>query len=293
MTLLELQILFQQKITDVNPVFEIEQRPDTYTIVNYLNRTILEYLKTNFLNQPTFEQQLLAIYAAGDDLRFLIRRNGLLEHPYSTTTHNWGDRAKRYRLPDDILILLSITTTITRTEVMPMTDQKMFVEFRSRLQAEKLVKDSQNQVIHVKPIAFIEDEFYVVVVGDAYITSITADNINYLRKPDKLSFDYNELTGTTTLDITSIGIGTYIRALTALTYVNVAGTPTNYIAGEKFIKVAGYNSISELNAEQIKIGYPWGYTDTPNFPEYMHEDILNRATQLFLEEAKLKLITKE
>jgi hypothetical protein len=161
------------------------------------------------------------------------------------------------------------------------------------MQAERLIKTTRDQVIHVKPVAFIEDEFYLVVVGDAYVTSITADHLTYLRKPDKLSFDYTELTGTPDLDINMVPNGTNIRMLTPVQYVNSGGSATDYLPGDKVIKVSGYNNMIPKNNEPVKIGYPWGFTDTPDFPEYMHEDILERSTQLFLDEANLKLIPKE
>jgi hypothetical protein len=293
MNLLDLQISFQEKITDVNPIFEIEQRPDTYTIINYLNRAIMDYLKKGFMSLQTFEQQLIAVSQAQDDLRFLIKTQDVPEYPWATTNQNWGSRGKRYRLPDNILIPLSLTCTVTRTEVQPYTDQTVFAEFRSRMQAERLIKTTRDQVIHVKPVAFIEDEFYLVVVGDAYVTSITADHLTYLRKPDKLSFDYTELTGTPELDINMVPNGTNIRMLTPVQYVNSGGSATDYLPGDKVIKVSGYNNMIPKNNEPVKIGYPWGFTDTPDFPEYMHEDILERSTQLFLDEANLKLIPKE
>ena len=294
MNLIDLQILFQQKITDVNPVFEIDQRPDSYTIVNYLNRSIRNYLKERFVNLPTFEQQLIAIETARDDLRFLITRGGLLNYPYALNSYNWGSRGKRYRMPDNVLIPISLTSTVTRTEVQAMTNQKMFTQWVSRRQAERMESTTNNKTIHVRPISFIEDEFYVCVVGDAYVTSITGDELTYLRKPDVLSFDYKQLSGTSTIDISSISTNDYFKALTALIYVDPTTlNPANYIAGDKIIKVAGYDTITALSLEPPKIGHPWGFTDTPDFPEYMHEDILKRTSLLFLEEAKLKLVPKE
>ena len=293
MNLLELQILFQQKIADVNPAFETEMRPDTYTIVNYLNRGINTYLKERFTSLPSFEQQLVAIEESREDLRILITRGGLMTYPYAMDTYNWGTRGKRYRIPDNVLIPISISCTVTRTEIAPATNEKMFAQWTSRLKAQRLIRNSHDHTIHIKPLSFIEDEFYVCVLGDAYVTSITGDGITYLRKPDRLDFDFVELTGTSTLNITSVTDGVNMKALTAFTYVNAGGTPTNYIAGEKVTKVAGYNTITALGGEPPKIGHPWGYTNTPDFPEYMHEELLERASTLFLEEAKLKLVPKE
>ena len=76
-----------------------------------------------------------------------------------------------------------------------------------------------------------------------------------------------------------------------MTYVNSVGVATTFKPGDKVLKVAGYNTIT-YDDEQIVVGYPWGLTDTPDFPAYLHDSILDQAVSLFLEEAKLKLITK-
>lgn len=293
MNLIELQIEFQRKIVDVNLAFKEDLRPDTYTIVSYLNRAIKDYLKNTFLNLPTYQQQLIAIDTNSEDLRFLFKRGQNLLYPYAMDYQNWGARAKRYRAPDDFMIPISLGVTISRSEVAPMTNDKMFVEFVSRRQAENLINDSSDKVIHVQPCAYIEDEFYIVIVGDAYVTSIAAGEFTYLRKPDILSFDYQELTHASTLDISTIPTGTYMRALSPLTYVNATPVVTSFIPGDKVEKIAGYHSMTSLGGEPVKIGYPWGETDTPDFPEYRHEDILERSTQLFLDEAKLKLVSKQ
>ncbi|NJO07984.1 MAG: hypothetical protein HC876_22070 [Chloroflexaceae bacterium] len=294
MTLLELQILFHQKIEDVNAVFAVEQRPDSYTVVGYLNRAIMDYLRRTFLGLSTFEEQLIAIDANSENLRYLIQSEKQLMYHKDMTSQNWGVRAQKRRLPEDFLLPLSVTVTTNRTEVAAHSDYQQFAKLTTRRQAEKLMRTPSDRVIHIQPVAFIEDEFYIVVVGDSYVTSIVLSSLNYIRKPDKLSFEYAELTGgSASLDISSIPAGVYMRALSYLRYVNSAGSTVNFNPGDKVLKISGYNTIFSIDSEPVKIGHPWGYTDTPDFPEYMHQDILERAIQMFLDESKLKLVAQQ
>ena len=293
MNLVDLQILFQQKIQDTSPIFEVEQRPDSFTIVNYLNKAIDKYLEKKYLSLPSFEHRLVAIENNIDELRHLIYPYGVLTAVKDLTQYNWSTRGKRYRTPDDVLIPISLSCIVTRTEVYPMTGQTLFAEFTNRRQAEKLVSNTADKVMYPKPIAVWEDPFYLMVIGDAYTTVLTAGNLTYLRKPYKLDFSYSELSGVGTgdLDITSITNGTFFLAKARLVYVNSAGVPTTYFPGDKVTKVAGYNTITYAD-EPIVVGSPWGLTDSPDFPSSLHDLLVDLAVSLFLEEAKFKLITK-
>jgi hypothetical protein len=293
MNLTELQILFQQKIQDTNPIFNVEQRPDTFTICNYLNKAIDRYLEKKFLSLPTFEQRLSAIDLNIDELHNLIVPNGSLTAPQDLTQYNWSTRGHRYRVPDDVLIPISLTCVVTRTEVYPMNGQVIFAEFMSRRQAEKLISHTADKVMYPKPIAVWEDPYYLMLIGDAYTTTITAANLTYIRKPFKLDHSYSELAsvGSGNLSITLIPTGTYFLAKSRLTYVNSGGSSTPYNAGDKILKVSGQNTIAG-GAEPIVVGYPWGLTDTPDFPAYLHDSIVDLAVSLFLDEAKLRLVPK-
>jgi hypothetical protein len=287
MNINELQILFQQKIQDINPIFGLQDRPDTFTITNYLNKAIDVYLD-RYLSLPTFEQRLIAIDQNIDELSKLIDRSKTLSFAKPPTMLNWGTRSIRYRMPEDCLIPISLTANVTRSEVLPMTTQKQFVEFVSRKQAERLVSDTSNKVIYPKPVVFFEDQFYLIIVGDAFTTAITAGEFVYLRKPSKLSYDYAEITGLGTISISAIPSNTYFKALTTLYYIS-----GNYESGSKILRYQPYPNVVSIDNEPIKVGYPWGYTDTPEFPDYLHNKLVDLAVQLFIDEAKLKLVQKQ
>jgi hypothetical protein len=132
-----------------------------------------------------------------------------------------------------------------------------------------------------------------MLIGDAYTTSITAGLLTYLRKPYKLDFNYTELVSTAfdNLLISAIPTGSYFLAKTPGTYFNSTGGLLTVKPGDKVLKVAGYHYFIYDNT-QLKVGYPWGTTDTPDFPDYLHDSLVDLAVSLFLDEAKFKLIPK-
>jgi hypothetical protein len=292
MNLTELQILFQRKIEDTNPVFAVEQRPESFVICNYLNKAIDRYLEKKYLSLPTFEQRLASIDANIDELRNLIVTDGVLLYPKTLTEYNWSTRGNRYRVPDDVLIPISLPCTVTRTEIYPMTSQSIFAEWMSRRQAQKLISNSVDKVMYPKPIIVWEDPYYIMLIGDAYTTTLTAGNLTYLRRPYKLDFSYTELSYYTTLDITVIPNNSYFLTKSRLTYVNEWGVQTIFRPGSKVQKINGYQSCTQAGEWPIAVGYPWGLTDTPDFPAYLHDSIVDMAVSLFLDEAKLRLIPK-
>ena len=296
MNLLDLQIAFQQKIEDINQVFGEEQRPDSYVIVNYLNKAINKYLEKKYINLPSFEHRLAAIDNNIDELSGLITSEYTLLYERSMTNFNWGARAKRYRVPEDMLFPISLSCTVTRTEIYPMTTQKIFAEFVSRRQAEKIVSNTSDKVMYPKPVVCWEDPYYLIVVADAYTTSITAGPLAYIRKPYTLGYNYLELTATETsnLDISDIPDDTYFLMKTYSKYYNPEEELTSFSPGSKVLKMADYDAVTNYlgTGEVAKVGYPWGYTDTPDFPPYLHTMLVDMAVELFMDEAKLKLIQK-
>ena len=293
MNLIELQIAFQQKIQDTNPIFEVEQRPTSFEVCNYINKAVEKYLEKKYLLLPTFQHRLSAIEQNYDELRNLIIPHGTLTATKNLAEYNWSGRGSRYRTPDDVLIPISLPCTVTRSEVYAMSGQTLFAQFISRLEAQRLLSNTVDKVMYPKPVAVFEDNFYVMLIGDAYTTTLIAGELTYLRKPYKVDFSYVELTGTITgnVDITAITINSYFLTKSRISYVNSGGTTTTYKPGDKVMKVSGYNTATYID-EQIIIGYPWGLTDTLDFPDYMHSVILDLAVSQFLEEAKFKLIPK-
>ncbi len=289
MNLIELQILFQRKIEDVNPVFKDSQRPDSFTIENYLNKAIDRYLISKFLKYPSFEQRILAIEENQDELHLLFRVETISNTPQALTELNWGARGIKFPAPEWLNIPISMSCTVTRERIYPVTAEKMFVDFVSRRQAEKIVSNSTDKVMLPRPLGLWEDTYELMIIGDAYTTAIITPILTYLKKPFTLSHRYTEIITEGATNVSAITDGTYFIVHTRCTYRNDAGAETIYEAGSKVKKQVAYEQVT-LIEEDLKIGYPYGYADTPEFPEYVHDELVDGATALFLEEAKLKLI---
>ena len=292
MNLVELQILFQQKIEDVNILFMEEDRPDTFTIVNCLNKSITQYLAERYLSLPTFEQRLIAIDQNFDELAQLIKKHTTTETPLDFADINWSTRAHKYVAPEDILIPVSMSCSVTRTEVYPYAGQKVFAQFVSRRQAERVVSNTADKVMLPTPLALWNDKYYITLIGDAYTTSIGTPILTYLKKPYSLSYDYTEITTEGLNNIATIPDDTYFIMHSYSQYVDALGAITNYDAGSKVLKIADHDTVTKIQ-EDIKVGYPWGDTDTPEFPAYLHDKLVENAVSIFLDEAKLKLVPKE
>ena len=141
-----------------------------------------------------------------------------------------------------------------------------------------------------------EDGHVFAVIGDAYTTSITVSDIAYLRKPWPLSFDYTVLEGTTeggNLSISEIPTSVYFKAYTPGGYYNESFNPITIYPGQKVKKISGYNTITGVSGIIQKVGYPWGYTNTFEFPEYMHSQLIDNAVDEFIKEGKLMLVQKQ
>lgn len=291
MNIVELQIRFQQKIEDVNPGFADQARPDTFTIAEYLNKSIDKYLENKYLNLPSFEHRLVMIEQNLDELQKLIKEQNLTGRSLELSNFNWGARGKNYYAPQDILTPISISVTVSRNEVMPMADQLMFGKFVSRRQAERIINNAVDKVIFKDPMVLWQNGYYIMIIGDAYVSSITDPRLTYLRNPFPLSFEYSEITTEGTNNIQSIPDGGYFITHSYCQYVDSGGSAAFYEAGSKVQKIAGYDTVTKVT-DDLRIGYPYGYIDIPEFPEYTHESLLDRAVSLFLDEAKLKLIPR-
>lgn len=295
MNIVELQIQFQQKIQDINPIFGNEDRPSSFSIVNYLNKAIHFYIKEKYLSLPTFEQRLAMIDENYDEIKQLIVSDHLLgnsaTHTKQNTNLNWGTRSRQYRLPDDCLMPISLSVNVWRNEVVPMTSGIQFAKFVNRRQAERLISDNSDKTIHIRPLAFLENDYFLNIVGDAYVTDLEASELTYLRKPFDLSFEYTEYTSlTSSINVTSPPVGTYFRPLCDIVYDSVS-----YIAGSKVVKLAGVNTatVDPIDNTSLKIGYPYGLTDVPEIDNMSHMKIVDLAVSLFIDEAKLKLVPRQ
>jgi hypothetical protein len=298
MNILEMQIMFQTKSEAINADFFDKFRPDSYDIINYLNRAIDRYVREKFLNLPTHQLRRASILTNMDILKDMVENTkALTEDSIAGFPH--GSATLRVLLPTEMISLISVYCTYTRSDVPPMTSDILFTEFVSVEETKDIVATDANKPIFPHPIAAYENEFSILLIGDAYTTGFSNVRIRYLREPFNLSFNYSELEATSEgTDLTSINSivadNNYFRSFAKGQYYDDVPSAITIQAGEKVKKVSGYNTIvgGAYPGWRQKIGAPYGETDTPELPGHLHEELVDLAVQIFMDEAKLKLVPK-
>ena len=298
MNLLEMQIMLQTKAEAINTDFFDKLRPDSYDIINYLNKSIDRYIRDKYLNFPVFELRRASILSNMDALKDMVENTKALTEDVITGFPH-GDATLRIILPTDMLSLISVYCTYSRSDVPPMTSDIVFTEFTSLEETKDIVTTDANKPIFPHPVAAYENEFGILLIGDAYTTQFSNVKIRYLREPFDLSFSYDELEATDNgTDLTNINTivadNNYFRSFAKGQYYDDVPSAITIQAGEKVKKISGYNTIvgTAYSGWKQKIGAPYGQTDTPELPGHLHEELVDLAVQIFMDEAKLKLIPK-
>ena len=74
MTVKEMQAAAVMQLQLISKELEITEKPDSYTLLYFLNLSQLQYIITNFLNKGQVSDNIEAIHRRSDILRNLIKR---------------------------------------------------------------------------------------------------------------------------------------------------------------------------------------------------------------------------
>jgi len=258
----------------------------------------LRYVQKKYLPYPTFKENHKHILDNEQDLQPLLRTIaplGWLTHLYKPTGAFDGENAKKYALPDDFLffvnaVLFSKRSNDTDTIMRYTGNEYQPCKLINHAQAQRFYTTPINHPIMREPVVFMEEERILNLLYD-YETLATGNlYLTYIRKPFKLSFEYTELTV-----LTSAHVGADVRVLQgSRIYYPINLYPANgYYPGDRITVTDGnYTLRSVTAAYDHTVGYPHNETNVCELPVYQHEDVVRLAVQMFLEEAKLKLVTK-
>ena len=75
MTVREMQIAFDMHIQLVSQDLEIDQKPDSYTVIYFLNRAQEKYIKENYLNKGQIQDNIEFLQKRSDTLRNIQKGN--------------------------------------------------------------------------------------------------------------------------------------------------------------------------------------------------------------------------
>lgn len=187
MTVREMQIAFDMHIQLVSKGLEIEDKPDSYTILYFLNRAQENYIKENFLNHGQIQDNIEFLQKRSDTLRNLISRFTDTESPTELTATE-VDGGIQLDLPTDYLYYIKSFSYATNTLSSPTT--KVWTPNRAvgHDEIDKITNGLFNTPILRKPCVVFEDNEKLVLYKDVD-TAIFNFSYIYLKKPLELSIE--------------------------------------------------------------------------------------------------------
>ena len=296
MNLVEMQILFHQIIEDTNPDFFDNNRPNSYNVVNYLNQAITRYMQKKYLPFSTFKENHKHILDNEQDLQPLLRQINLDQYQtalFKPTGSRYGDNAKKYTLPDDFqffvaAILLGSRSADTDTIMRFTGNEYQPCKLINHSEAERFYTTPINHPIMREPVVFFEEERVLNLMYD-YETGDGTLYLVYVKKPFKMSFEYTELTS---VDVSYISKEVRVLHGSSIYYPVDAYPSNGYVRGDRITISDGNYIFYPASGLNNTVGYPHDETNQCELPIYQHEDIVRLAIQMYMDEAKFKLMQK-
>jgi len=182
-----MQIAFDMHIQLVSKELEISDKPDSYTILYFLNRAQENYIKENYLSNGQIQDNIEFIQKRSDTLRNLITRYTGTESPTALTSTE-VDGGIELDLPDDYLYYIKSFSFATNTLIGATT--KVWTPNRvvSHEEIDRITNGLFNKPILRKPCVVFEDNEKVILYKDMD-TDIFNYSYIYLRKPLDLSIE--------------------------------------------------------------------------------------------------------
>ena len=131
MTVFEMIYFFQRKLETISDNFKIKERPDTDTILSYLNFAQEKYINEKYLSKGSFKENSDYLsMIAGDELRVLTQTTGAITlssatnpgHPYSYYNTTALSSTAQYMHYIDSYTLRSATQPKTISEAWVIND---------------------------------------------------------------------------------------------------------------------------------------------------------------------------
>ena len=187
MTVREMQMAFDILIQSMSQTMEVEEKPDSYTIVYFLNLAQLKYIKDNFLSKGQMLDNIEYVQKRSDILRNLIRRfSGTASVTALAATEVDGGIA--LDLPKDYLYYLKsfsyATNTLAGVNVKTWTPNRVV----GHDELDRITSGVFNAPILRKPCVVFEENDKSILYKDRD-TSVYNINYVYLRKPLSMSLD--------------------------------------------------------------------------------------------------------
>ena len=220
MTVREMQMAFDILVQSISQTMEISEKPDSYTILYFLNQSTLKYIKDNFLSRGQMLDNIEYIQKRSDILRNLIKRETNVES-LTALTATEVDGGIQLELPEDYLYYLKSFSYATNTLAGVATKTWTPNRVVNHDELDKITNGVFNTPILRKPCVIFEENDNVILYKDVD-TSIYNINYVYLRKPYTMSLEATasntpvgytnecDLDSSTHMDIVEMAVQMYI-----------------------------------------------------------------------------------
>jgi len=227
MTVREMQIAFDMHIQLVSMQLEVNEKPDSYTILYFLNRAQENYIKENFLQKGQIRDNIEFLQKRSDVLRNLIERETgtASATPLAATEVDGGITLD---LPSNYLYYIQSfshaeSTLASGGNVRQWTPNRVV----GHDEVDQITNGLFNRPILRRPCVVFEQDSKIVLYKDDD-TSVYNIAYTYLRKP------------------------------------------------------------LEMSLEATGVNTPVGLTNECELDSYTHQDIVEMAVQMFIEDYKFK-----
>lgn len=188
MTVREMQIAFDMQIQLVSDQLEVDEKPDSYTILYFLNRAQENYIKENFLQKGQIVDNIEFLQKRSDVLRRLIVRDTGTESPTAITPTE-VDGGITLALPTDYLYYIQSFSYATNDLVDGGVNKKWSPNrVIGHDEVDMITNGLFNKPILRKPCVVFEQDDKIVLYKDDD-TDIFNISYTYLRKPLTMTLD--------------------------------------------------------------------------------------------------------
>jgi len=280
---IDFQIQFERVIQEMSSAFISEERPDTFTVFKFIAQAQIRYLKEKYISLPTTEENVRYIQQRSDDLKNFIKTVVFSTSP--ATLGVYSGKAKYIDMLDDYVYYVRSDSQVTRSDAIEIASAK-YVPNRivPHSEIDVLISTPWNYPILRNPIVVFEESDRIYIIHDTYTATLPNVSLTYLRRPYNFDTNYETFASGGTL-LSGIGTGIKMRALETSVYMGAT-----YQKGDYITKVVSQNT---LTSGSVCTPYDAiSETDECEFSYHTHDDILQLAVKMYIEEAKFRLNIK-
>ena len=192
MTVAEMHFEFQILLETMWDEFKETERPDSFTVLKYLNLAQDRYIKDKYLSNPNMKANVEMVQKKTDDLRNIIKRD---TRTVFTAIATGPSNRYLISLPDDYLFYIRADIKITRSDLPAVIEEWTPVRVTDYDEVYKITTGIYNKPILPEPVIVFEESDNIVIYKDDYTTLIGPGTgggnleLTYLRQPYTMVID--------------------------------------------------------------------------------------------------------